>query len=368
MAICHFCTGEFGSEQGVKSHMRKCDLYQAEKRKKAAALGRLPKAAVTSAPVQPNPPVEAPDLSAPLRDLVKSMCETMTKQDVPQTPEQQRRTILQAAKARVIDQYGTPLGQVTASLRGAAKLQIERELASLPLEELPFEEVCELAAAIRDRLYTVAFRRQGREADRQRVETETRTKKRLKALGALIRADRRKTIFLQQANNQAHAFCQEKAIIGWAHLSVLADVESRLGVFLTGDEPILEAQAIVRSVLEARYAEAEATLAAAQAKASENWREEMTAGLVLGAVVGLVVLSIKYPEQTLAIFEWIERTFGYTPGANAGAPNPETTKPAPPSANTEARPRSRRRRKDPVSPSNPDPLWGNSTGGATGHA
>jgi hypothetical protein len=35
-------------------------------------------------------------------------------------------------------------------MRGAAKLAIERELASLPLEELPFEGVLEIAAAIRD--------------------------------------------------------------------------------------------------------------------------------------------------------------------------------------------------------------------------
>ena len=190
MAICHPCGEEFGSEQGVKAHMKKCELYQDHKRKKAAALGKLPKAAVTSAPIQPNPPVGAPDPTELLQNLVKSMCEAMTKQDTPQTPQQQRRTILQEAKARVIDRYGTPLGQITASLRGAAKLQIERELASLPLEELPFEEVCEMASAIRDRLYAVTFRRQAREADRLRVEAEACHKKEVETLGTLIRADR----------------------------------------------------------------------------------------------------------------------------------------------------------------------------------
>src|SRR6185369_12900551 len=117
MAICHPCGEEFEKEQGVKAHMKTCKLYQAHKRKKAAALGKVPKAAVTSAPVQQNPPVEAPDLTTPLRDFMKAMCEAMTKQDPPQTPQQQRRTILQAAKTRVIDQHGTPLGQITASLR-----------------------------------------------------------------------------------------------------------------------------------------------------------------------------------------------------------------------------------------------------------
>ena len=255
-----------------------------------------------------------------------------------------------------MSQYGSPLGQVTASLRGAAKLQIERELASLPLEELPFGEVCEMAGAIRDRLYALTFKRQAREADRLRVEAETRHKKEVETLGAVLRADRRKKSLIEQANHQADAYCQEKAILGWEHLRVLADVEARLDVFLTGGEPIVEAQAIVQSVLAARIAEAEAVRAAAQAKANEKWREEMTAGLVLGAVVGLVVLSQKFPEQTLAIFNWIEGTFGYKPGANAHAPNPEAPKTASPAANAEARSRSRRRGKDPLSPSNPEPL------------
>jgi hypothetical protein len=368
MAICHFCMGEFGSEQGVKAHMKKCDLYHDDKRKKAAALGRLPKAVVISAPVQPTPPVEVQDFTAPLRDAMKAMCEAMTKQDPPQTPQQQRRTILQAAKARVIDQFGSSLGQITASLRGATKVQIERELASLPLEELPFEEVCEMAGAIRDRLYAMTFRRQAREADRLRVEAETRQKKEVETLGALLRADRRKKTLILQANHQAHAYCQEKAIIGWDHLSVLADVESRLEVFLNGDEPILEAQEIVRSVLEARYAEAEAILAAARAKATERWHEEVAAVLVLGTSLAIPLLALWYPAQTLAIISWIERTFGRTPGAEAAAPTPEASAQTPPAASAEAGPRSTRQRKNPVSPSNPEPLWGNSTGGAPGHA
>jgi hypothetical protein len=348
--------------------MKKCEFYKVDKRKKAAALGKLPKAAVTSAPVQPTPPVEAPDLTAPLRDLMKSMCEAITKQDTPQTPQQQRRTILQAAKARVIDQYGSPLGQITASLRGAAKLQIERELTLLPLEELPFEEACEMASAIRDRLYAITFRRQARAADRLRVEAETRQKKEVETLGALLRADRRKKTFIQQANHQAHAYCQEKAILGGEHLRVLADVESRLDIFLTGDEPIVEAQEIVRSVLEARYAEADATLAAARAKAAERWNEEVAAVLGLGTFLALPLLAQWYPTQTLAIISWIERTFGRTHGAEAAAPTPEPSAQTPPAASEEARPRSTRRRKYPDTPSGPESPWENSVGGEPAHA
>jgi hypothetical protein len=342
MAKCNFCKDEFQSEQGVKAHMRTCELYLAEKEKKArAALGNEPKAAAVR------------DLSTPKLDVVKPIPERSSKQDGAPTLQHQRRTILHAVKMRVIDRNVTSLGQVTTSMRGHAKLMIEQTLARLPLEEVGFEEACEIAAAIRDRLYASAFTSQAREAERQRVDTAMHKKKELETVGALLRADRRKTMFRQQASQHAHAFCQEKKIMGWAYVSVLSDVESRLQVCLTGDEPILEGQAIVRSVLEGRFAEAEATLAATRAKADEQWREEVAVALVLGTVAGLIGLSLRYPEQTVAFFNWLERTCGFAPGAEAGAQNPEASETTSPTASAETSPRSTRRRKYPVEP--PDP-------------
>ena len=216
-------------------------VYLSEKEKKTrVALGNQPQAAV------------APYLSAPNHNVVKPIHERSSKQEPPPTPHQQRRTILQAVKLQVIDQYVTFVGQVTTSMRGHAKLIIEQTLARLPLEEIGFEEACEIAATIRDRLYASAFNKQEREAERQRVDTAAHKKKEVETLGALLRTDRRKKMLCQQGSQQAEAFCQKKKITGWAHISVLADVESRLEVFLAGDEPILEGQAIVRSVLEAR--------------------------------------------------------------------------------------------------------------------
>ena len=121
------------------------------------------------------------------------------------------------------------------------------------------------------------------------------------------------------------------------YLSVLADVESRLEVFLTGNEPILEAQEIVRSVLEARYAEADATLAAARARATERWYEEVAAVLVLGTFLALPLVAQWYPTQTGTIFNWIEQTFGDRPGAEAATPTPE------PCGDRPRQPRARRR-------------------------
>jgi len=338
MATCNFCKEDrFQCTQGVKAHMKSCDRYLAEKAKKArAALGNLPQAGL------------APDLSTFNLNVVKPIPERSSKQETPPTPQQQRRTILQAVKRLVIDQYGTLVGRVTTSMRGHAKLMIEQQLAILPLEEMGFEEVSEIAAAIRDRLYTSAFTRQEQAAKRQRVETAAHKKKEMETLGTLLRADRRKTMFRQQASQQAEAFCHEKKITGWAYVSVLADVESRLALFLTGEEPILEAQAIVRSVLESRFAEAEATLAAVQAKADEHWRREMEAALVLATVAGLVGLSLQYPEQTVAFFNWLERTFDFAPGAKADAPNAETS-----GTNSDTASAETRRQMYPVTP--PDP-------------
>jgi len=371
MVKCKFCQRTFRSPQAVRAHLKHCSHYQTVKSKRSAASGSLPQACSTSTetpPIQSSQPHVAPDFTAPLEDLMASISEFSTKQNVPETVQQQHRRILQAAKAQVIDHYRTPLGHVTGSLRGDAKLAIEQKLAPLALAELPFEEVCELASAARDACYVPAFTRQTREAERQRVEGERRHTKEVEILGALLRADRRKKRFMRQANQQAYARCESKAIRGWDQVALLSDVGTSLEEFLTGSESILDAYAIIEKVLDARFVEAEATLEAVRVKAAEQWREEVEATLVLGAVVGLVVLSLKYPAQTLAIFNWIERIFAYTPGAEAAAPTPKAAETTPPSASPKVRSHSTRRRKYPDTPSSPESPWGNSVGGEPAHA
>jgi hypothetical protein len=303
-----------------------------------------------------------------LRALLKSMTEPSTKPEEPPSPQQRRRKVLQAAKERIIDHFRTPLGPVTAAMRGTAKAAIERELATLPLEEVPFDEVCELVIAIRDRCYASTFTRHAQEAEHQKAEHEARRRKQIEELAAGHRADRRKTILIEQALSQARAQCEADGIIGPQRLSMLVDIESRLTELLIGSESVPDAQTIIRTVVDARFVEAEAKQAATRAKADAKWRKEMIGLLVLGILVGLVVLMFKFPDQTSAIFNWIKRTFGLTPEAEAGAPNPNAAKAAQPAASAESRPPSRRRRKDPVAPVSPEPCWGNSLGGAPCHA
>jgi hypothetical protein len=92
-------------------------------------------------------------------------------------------------------------------MRGAAKMVIERELATLPLEELPFDEVRELVTAIRDRCYAPTFKRQAQEAEHQNAEHEARHRKEMEEMAASRRADRWKTTLIDQAIGQVRAKC-----------------------------------------------------------------------------------------------------------------------------------------------------------------
>ena len=360
MARCTYCGRRFCSEQAVKAHLKHCARYKAVKNQESSALGRAPKALATPVappPFQSDSLVTPPDLSSPLMNSVKLLNESMAKLNEPPTAQQQRRKILQSTKDHVIDHQYTASGIVTPAMRGAAKLAIERELITLPLEELPYEEVLELAIAIRDRLYGLVFRKKAHEAERQRVIQQAQRQKELEALGTWRRADRRKTALIDQALGQARAWCEAQQIIRWNRVSVLADVKSRLTEFLTGEESIPEAQVIVDGVLEARFAEAEAMLTAARAKADEKWREEVAALVLLGGVLALPVLAATYPIQTAQVFTWLERIFG-SPTAAEPTTHASPEPPAAPASDPSPPPRTRRRTVKVASPCPASPPWG----------
>jgi len=110
------------------------------------------------------------------------------------------------------------------------------------------------------------------------------------------------------------------------------------------------------------------TQAAAQAKATERWHEEIAAVLVLGTFLAVPLLAQWYPTQTVAIFNWLEQTFGYKPGAEATATTPAPSTETPAAGSAESRGRSTRRRKYPDVPSSSESPWVNSVGGEPAHA
>ena len=371
MALCNHCKRKFQSSQAVKAHLKHCSRYQTSDGKKSSALGSKPKA--ESKPggtplFQSGAQGEKPDLSEPWRALMKSMSEPGTKPEEPRSPQQQRRQLLQAAKEHVIDQFWTPSCTVTSGMRGLAKATIERELNTLPLEELPFKEICEYAIAIRDRVYGPAFKEEAQAATHQQVEKETRRKMSTEALMAEIKAQRRKSIHVNGAIAKARAICEAKGIMACARVSLLADIETQLDEFLSGSEPVPEARAIIDSVLDARFAEAEARQEAMRAEEERRWREEVTALLVLGALGGLVVLALKYPAYTLPVLNWIEQTFGLTPRGDADSHNRDASNPTESAPSGDAPPYSKRRRKDTVSQPSTEPLNRDAVVPECGHA
>jgi hypothetical protein len=316
MATCKFCKRKFKSEQSVRAHLKKCRDYHESKT--SAALGNEPKAAAISS-VQPTPSA-GPDCATPLRDFEKAMREFSIKQEVPPTPHHSRRSILQAVKCHVVDRYRSSCGTVTSEMRGGAKMEIEQQMATLSLEELPFDEVCEFATAIRDRLYASSFTRHLQEAQNTDSENESRRHRQDEEAAAGHRAVRRKAILIEQAIGQARARCEAHKIGGWNRRSVLVDVEALLTEFLIGNEPVPEACAIVQTVIDGRFVEADAMQEAANAKANEKWYEDIAGLLVLAIFLAASLLAPRYPAQALVILNLIEQTFGLNRTTQAGAP------------------------------------------------
>jgi len=298
-------------------------------------------------------PQASPVGSNPLSESFTSVFKAAFNLKEPQSPLQRRRVLLQEIKEQVISLYCTSKGSVTTAMRGAAKTAIERELSTVPLEELSPEELYEMGAAIRDRVYDPLFEKQTQAAERHHAEHQARSRKERLELGALHRAHRQKSTLIDQASGHANAMCEAKQIIGWDRLSVLCDINTRLHEFLTGEEPITEAQATIQTVLDTRFAEVDATLAAARTKQDAKWREEMQGLLVLCGVIALPVLAVKYPDQVLPIISWIECTFGQTASGTASTAKASSQDTSTSGGSSE---RPRRRRKAPPPPSSE---WGN---------
>ena len=217
MAKCGFCHRRFRSEQAVKAHLKHCKRYEVRQSKKACALG-------TKANASDHDARAAARSINPTNRCTGSLCAAARVCEVDERGHDETGYATDTAATTAKNSpggEGAGHRSLSALVRNrdrvdvrSAKMLIERELASLPLEELPFEEVLEIAAAIRDGCYAPAFTRQAREATRRRVEEARDRKKEVETLGALLRADRRKKTLIRQANHQADAYCQEKAIIG----------------------------------------------------------------------------------------------------------------------------------------------------------
>lgn len=156
MAMCKFCNRRFESAQGVFAHLKSCERYQDQKRGRSQP--RLPQA--PSRQRRPFPGTTPFEAGVAQRDILEELGQ-LREQEQAQTPQRQAeerarqektRKIVQDLKWWVVDCYPLPW-RVPREAMAAAKIAIERELQALPILELPWSELYEIAAAVRDRIY-----------------------------------------------------------------------------------------------------------------------------------------------------------------------------------------------------------------------
>ena len=276
MHKCRFCQREdFPSPQSFYAHLKWCPEYLKRKQKRKTALGTaslreaVPKAqpqAILS-PIQPPSLPHLNDPFAPFKHFLQDAGVLLPNAgDTEETPHQSRRRLLQTAKNKAIDQHWSLTGTVTAEMRAAARLAMDRELRNEPLEEFSPQEVILLAEGIRDRVYTSFRRRQEKQARRTQEAEERKRVDQRNDDSKNTERTKKKAAFLKEAQRRVVTFLKTRSHSPLQRLQVMEEVLTQLDEALTGTEPLSEAYAAIDAVLEARVAELEAYEAAKEAK------------------------------------------------------------------------------------------------------
>ena len=329
MYTCNFCKREdFPSRQSFNAHCRWCAPYLQHKQEQKTASGTPLRQAVpqaqphqaTASLIPPNPLPHPNDPFAPFNKILQDLGVSRPDIGGPQeTPQQQRRRVLQAAKRHARDHSWSFTGTVTTEMRAAATLAIEHELRNEPLEEWPVQEVNDLAGGIRDRIYNAFRRRQEKEAQRTRdADDRARADQRNDARTHIERR-KKKAAYIDEAQRRLVTCFKTRALSPRQRFQALADVLAQLDEILTGAEPLSEAYAAIEAVLQARMAEWDAYEAAKEAKQQAEWWDLAT---VVGVVIVLGYLYVKAPEM----LQWLLRILYPEPAedsASTQTPTPE---------------------------------------------
>jgi hypothetical protein len=354
MHKCNFCQRQdFPSRQSFNAHCRWCPAYQQHKQNRNTASGTSLRQAVPkgrphqaiSSPIQSPPLPHTNDPLAPFSNFLQSIgLPPPGVAGAQETPQQQLRRLLQAAKSHAVDHHWSSTGTVTTEMRAAARLAIDRELRSEPLDEFTPQEVNELAEGIRERVYTSLRHRQEKEARRtQEAEERKRAANRDDDRKHTERT-KKKTAFLHEARRRAAALLKTRSLSLLQRIQVLEEILEHLDATLNGAESLSEAYASIDAVLQARVAEWDAYEAAREARQQEEWME--IAAVILG-LIALGFMYVKVPEILL----WLLNILWPEPAKNPGTTDKPTGEdPCPPSnEQTLLRP-VRRIRRPPQSP------------------
>lgn len=366
MNTCNFCgRNDLSSPQSFYAHLKWCPKYPKREQKRKAASGTSLREAVPKGQPHPSisppiPPLSLPHLNdpfAPFRDFLQGVGVSLPNTGGTQeTPQQRRRRLLQAAKSKAIDRSWGFTGTVTAEMRAAARLAIERELRDEPLEEFSSQEVIELAEGVCDRVYSSFWSQQKKETQRtQEAEERKRAEQRDDDRKHTERT-KKKIAFLDEARRRAAVLLKTRSLSLLQRIQVMEEILTQLDAALTGAEPLSEAYASIDAVLQARVADWDADEAAKEARQQEEWMEVAAVVLVC---IALGFMYVKAPEILLWLLNILSPKHADSSGAT-GKPTGEA--PCPPSDQQTPLRRVRRMRRHPQSPepgppsspSNPD--------------
>ena len=190
MASCKFCGRQFGSEQGVKAHLRSCQEYlklkpllQKQSPSRNSSISSLFHKSAASRSVQP--------LSQPLGQSASRESEQAAQL------KHKRDSLLTALCSRLVDWYRTAEGAITPEMAVAAKVAILDELGGLPIEELSQTELDLRAEDIRNSIFAPYLQKQQDQMERQKDRHQKETLRRQEASEAHSRRAQRKAALIE---------------------------------------------------------------------------------------------------------------------------------------------------------------------------
>jgi len=181
-ATCHFCRRSFRNRQAVRAHLKSCAGYR-----------QLPKAAlpsVGSTPGTPGARETYPDVGPtwkpiPAANPPRSQTpRTAAGTGQKTTPTGLARWMMQSVKDEVIDKWRSLGYTIPSETKAQALIAIERELSTLPIDQLPRSELVTVAEAIRDRYYRPVMQAEQRAREQaERMQNQARQRTALIAAG-----------------------------------------------------------------------------------------------------------------------------------------------------------------------------------------
>jgi len=261
-----------------------------------------------------------------------------------ETAQQRIRRVLQAAKIQAIDHHWPLTGTVTAEMRTEARLTIDRELRNEPLDEFTPQEVRELVASVRDRVYASFQRRKEKETRRAQEAEDRERAEHLEHDRTQQERTKKKNAFLTEARRRAIVLFHTRSLSLVQRIHIMDEILTPLDAALTGEESMSEAYASIDAVLQARVTDWEVEDSAKAAKQQEEWIEF--------AVLGLVIIAGGFTfVNAPGILLWLLNVFFPNSADSAGnTKNPSEEASSPPTDLPTPLRRVKRIRRPPPSP------------------